>query len=95
MHVSKAAAIVSAKRLSNHPNRHPLIIIIFELTPRYTEERGRVGVDIMFRELKVAGYISNCAGYADEIFNSTFMEAYEAEHGQWDCIFEKKHQTTG
>ncbi len=63
MHLSEAgAAIVSAKRLSNHPNRHPLIIIIFEFTPRYTEERGRVGVDIMFRELKVAGrvYIELC-----------------------------------
>ena len=93
--MSEAAAIVSAKRLLNDPNRHPLIIIIIELTPRYTEERGGVGVDIMFRELKIAEYISDCAGYADETFNSTFMEAYEAEHGQWDCIFEKKHQTTG
>jgi molybdenum cofactor biosynthesis enzyme len=52
--LSKAAAIVSAKRLPNQPNCHPLIIIIIELTPRYTEERGRVGVDIMFRELKAS-----------------------------------------
>jgi hypothetical protein len=53
----------------------------------------------MFRELKVAStrgrYISDCAGYADETFTSMFIEAYEAEHGQQDCIFEKKRQTTG
>jgi hypothetical protein len=44
----EAAVIVSAKQLINDPNRHPLIIIIVEITLRYTEVRGGVGVDACY-----------------------------------------------
>lgn len=89
----EGAAILSAKRLLNDPERHPIIINL-EMVPKYMKERGGVGPDILYRELKAAGYTSNCPGYAAETFDAKFMEEHEAKHNQWDCVFQKKRQTS-
>jgi hypothetical protein len=70
----EGAAILSAERLLNDPRRHPLIINV-EMTPKYMKERGGVGPDVLYRELKAAGYTSSCPGYAAKTYDAKFMEA--------------------